>query len=123
MQIVFIIFLVLSISRTFEAVNGKRYFQEALIDMSSIDSSYVQFLRYAIKIKSISNYPRSQRSRALRKFMEIHDELLNHYMLAENDIYALNIGVLLKYLEKNVRESVLVPSHKSEGPENYSNKR
>lgn len=99
-----IIFLMLSVFLTFETSNGD---SQILIEMSSLNQSLIQFLKYAAKIKSISMYPPSQRNKALSKFMEIHDELLNIYMLAKNDESELKIAVLLKYLEMNVQKSVL----------------
>ena len=84
----FVIFIVLSVSLALELANGNLATFPELNDFS-FEKSLLLFFNYAIKIKTISKY--SQKQQALAKFMEIHDDLLNHLIFKKNDLAQLGI--------------------------------
>ncbi len=77
-------------------------------NLAAVDKSLAMFLKYALKLKKISEYTGNERGQAFSKFMEIHDELINSFDSAEDEIQASTIKLLLKYLERQVKNSALL---------------
>lgn len=77
-------------------------------DLTSIDKSFMTFVTYANKIHAIAKYPESQRELALSKFLEIHDELLSLYFVADPELDDKTIELLMELLKIQMKKSVLV---------------
>lgn len=90
-------------SYTFRVENGE----------SVMDATLTMFLKYAKQIRTISEYPESERNLALAKFVEIHDELLFHFITADSLVNVSAIKALLQYLNYHIQNSALMRSSAS----------